>query len=159
MLRSDAKRSAAYPAAPTRGAAVTVAAAALAVPATAAVAVAPVAVPPGLSCDTGKHAIDDHTGYALCRNNGSATQTFLVCGWSPDVDGEHVTLGPGEPGQSTAHCAGPGSGIGEIQYGRSTPRSGRPVVGAGLQEHAWSETGTDPRAACLSGTSRLVTLQ
>ena len=75
------------------------------------------AIPPGLSCDTGKHAIDDYTGYALCRNNGSATQTFwvhLVCGWSPDVDGEHVTLRPGESGQSTAHCAGLGTGIGEI---------------------------------------------
>ncbi|MFB8030223.1 hypothetical protein ACFQ6U_15470 [Streptomyces sp. NPDC056465] len=100
-----------------RGAAVAVTAAALAVPATAAVAVAPAAVPPGLSCHTGKHAVDDYTGYALCRNDGSATQTFwvhLVCGWSPDVDGEHVTLGPGESGQSTAHCAGLGSGIGEI---------------------------------------------
>ncbi|MFC8228272.1 hypothetical protein [Streptomyces sp. NPDC057287] len=100
-----------------RGAAVTVSAAALAVPASAAVAGAPVAVPPGLSCDTGKHAIDDYTGFALCRNNGSATQTFwvhLVCGWSPDVDGEHVTLRPGESGQSTAHCGGLGTGIGEI---------------------------------------------
>ncbi|MFD5036524.1 hypothetical protein ACIOG7_17430 [Streptomyces sp. NPDC087894] len=100
-----------------RGAAVTGLAVALAVPVTAAVAAAPVATPPGLSCDTGKHAIDDYTGYALCRNNGSATQTFwvhLVCGWSPDVDGEHVTLRPGESGQSTAHCAGLGTGIGEI---------------------------------------------
>lgn len=73
--------------------------------------------PPGLSCDTGKHAADDYTGYALCRNNGSAAQTFwvhLVCGWSPDVDGEHVTLNPGQSGQSTAHCAGLGTGIGEI---------------------------------------------
>ncbi|MFD5137261.1 hypothetical protein ACFWMX_13645 [Streptomyces sp. NPDC058378] len=102
---------------PARGAAVTGLAVALAVPVTAAVAAAPVATPPGLSCDTGKHAIDDYTGYALCRNNGSATQTFwvhLVCGWSPDVDGEHVTLRPGESGQSTAHCAGLGTGIGEI---------------------------------------------
>ncbi|MGW1816166.1 hypothetical protein ACWCQM_21675 [Streptomyces sp. NPDC002125] len=100
-----------------RGAAVTGLTVALAVPATAAVAVAPAAIPPGLSCHTGKHAIDDYTGYALCRNNGSATQTFwvhLVCGWSPDVDGDHVTLRPGESGQSTAHCAGLGSGIGEI---------------------------------------------
>ncbi|MEV5603950.1 hypothetical protein AB0L33_21135 [Streptomyces sp. NPDC052299] len=75
------------------------------------------ATPPGLSCDTGKHAVDDYTGYALCRNNGSTTQTFwvhLVCGWSPDVDGEHVTLAPGQSGQSTAHCAGLGTGIGEI---------------------------------------------
>ncbi|MFF4245639.1 hypothetical protein ACFYY2_14355 [Streptomyces sp. NPDC001822] len=90
---------------------------ALAVPATSAVAVAPAATPPGLSCDTGKHAIDDYTGYALCRNNGSSTQTFwvhLVCGWSPDVDGERVTLSPGQSGQSTAHCAGLGTGIGEI---------------------------------------------
>ncbi|MFF9687681.1 hypothetical protein [Streptomyces sp. NPDC014623] len=103
---------------PARGAAVVGLIAALAVPATAAVAVTPVAaVPPGLSCDTGKHAIDDYTGYALCRNNGSTTQTFwvhLVCGWSPDVDGERVTLRPGASGQSTAHCAGLGSGIGEI---------------------------------------------
>lgn len=85
--------------------------------ATTAVAAAPAATPPGLSCDTGKHAVDDYTGYALCRNNGSATQTFwvhLVCGWSPDVDGEHVTLNPGQSGQSTAHCAGLGTGIGEI---------------------------------------------
>ncbi|MEU0137624.1 hypothetical protein ABZ172_26855 [Streptomyces sp. NPDC006296] len=99
------------------GAAAAGLAVALAVPATAAPALAP-ATPPGLSCDTGKHAVDDHTGYALCRNNGSATQTFwvhLVCGWSPDVDGDHVTLGPGESGQSTAHCAGLGTGIGEIQ--------------------------------------------
>ncbi|WP_327339832.1 hypothetical protein OG693_33070 [Streptomyces sp. NBC_01259] len=80
-------------------------------------AAAPAATPPGLSCETGKHAIDDYTGYALCRNNGGATQTFwvhLVCGWSPDVDGEHVTLNPGQSGQSTAHCAGLGTGIGEI---------------------------------------------
>ncbi|MDF9807711.1 hypothetical protein M2436_006258 [Streptomyces sp. HB372] len=78
---------------------------------------APGAIPPGLSCDTGKHAIDDYTGFALCKNNGSQTQTFwvhLVCGWSPDVDGNHVTLRPGESGQSTAHCAGLGTGIGEI---------------------------------------------
>ncbi|GGY99124.1 hypothetical protein CP967_04330 [Streptomyces nitrosporeus] len=94
-----------------------------AVPATAATSAAATAArtaaaaPQGLSCDTGKHAVDDHTGYALCRNNGSTTQTFwvhLVCGWSPDVDGEHVTLSPGQSGQSTAHCAGLGTGIGEI---------------------------------------------
>ncbi|MEU5718044.1 hypothetical protein AB0G71_20040 [Streptomyces sp. NPDC020403] len=101
-----------------RAAAVTGAALALAVPTSAATAAAPTAVPPGLSCDTGKHANDDYTGYALCRNDGSATQTFwvhLVCGWSPDVDGERVTLAPGRSGQSTAHCAGLGTGIGEIQ--------------------------------------------
>lgn len=101
-----------------RGAAVTGAALALAATAVApAAATTPAAIPPGLSCDTGKHAIDDYTGYALCRNNGSTTQIFwvhLVCGWSPDVDGEHVTLAPGQSGQSTAHCAGLGSGIGEI---------------------------------------------
>ncbi|MFI6962843.1 hypothetical protein [Streptomyces sp. NPDC050149] len=85
--------------------------------ATAASATAPAKTPPGLSCETGKHAVDDYTGYALCRNNGSTAQTFwvhLVCGWSPDVDGEHVTLNPGQSGQSTAHCAGLGTGIGEI---------------------------------------------
>ncbi|WP_328897282.1 hypothetical protein [Streptomyces sp. NBC_00236] len=85
--------------------------------ATAASAKAPAKTPPGLSCETGKHAVDDYTGYALCRNNGSAAQTFwvhLVCGWSPDVDGAHVTLNPGQSGQSTAHCAGLGTGIGEI---------------------------------------------
>lgn len=99
-----------------RGAVTTGLTVALAAPVTA-VAGAPAAAPPGLSCDTGKHAIDDHTGYALCRNDGSAPQTFwvhLVCGWSPDVDGEHVTLNPGRSGQSTAHCAGLGTGIGEI---------------------------------------------
>ncbi|MFE4452519.1 hypothetical protein [Streptomyces sp. NPDC056796] len=113
MLKGNAVRAL------IRGAAATGLAVALAVPVTAAVAAAPAAAtPPGLSCDTGKHAVDDYTGYALCRNNGSATQTFwvhLVCGWSPDVDGEHVTLRPGESGQSTAHCAGLGTGIGEIQ--------------------------------------------
>lgn len=100
-----------------RGAVVVGLSVAPAVPAGAAVAVAPAAVPPGLSCDTGKHANDDHTGYALCRNNGSTAKTFwvhLVCGWSPDVDGDHVTLRPGQSGQSTAHCAGLGTGIGEI---------------------------------------------
>ncbi|WP_326768911.1 hypothetical protein OG978_34120 [Streptomyces sp. NBC_01591] len=100
-----------------RGVVVAGAAAVLAVPATVATAVAPVATPPGLSCDTGKHEIDDYTGFALCRNNGSTTQTFwvhLVCGWSPDVDGEHVTLNPGQSGQSTAHCSALGTGIGEI---------------------------------------------
>ncbi|THA60941.1 hypothetical protein E6P78_25995 [Streptomyces sp. A0958] len=103
-----------------RAAAVTGLSTALAVAgalATAASAAAPAATPPGLSCETGKHAVDDHTGYALCRNNGGTTQTFwvhLVCGWSPDVDGEHVTLNPGQSGQSTAHCAGLGTGIGEI---------------------------------------------
>ncbi|MGW2477873.1 hypothetical protein [Streptomyces sp. NPDC001665] len=101
----------------TRRAAVTGLAAALAVAGGLAVAAPASATPPGLSCDTGKHAVDDYTGYALCRNNGSTTQTFwvhLVCGWSPDVDGEHVTLAPGQSGQSTAHCAGLGTGIGEI---------------------------------------------
>jgi hypothetical protein len=100
-----------------RGAAIAGLTAALAMPVTAAAAGAPAAVPPGLSCDTGKHAIDDYTGYALCRNDGSTAQTFwvhLVCGWSPDVDGEHVRLNPGQSGQSTAHCAGIGTGIGEI---------------------------------------------
>ncbi|ROQ60107.1 hypothetical protein EDD93_7527 [Streptomyces sp. 840.1] len=103
-----------------RGAAVAGLTAALAAStglATTAAAAAAAATPPGLSCDTGKHAVDDYTGYALCRNNGSTTQTFwvhLVCGWSPDVDGEHVTLNPGQSGQSTAHCAGLGTGIGEI---------------------------------------------
>ncbi|MFJ2024685.1 hypothetical protein ACIODW_12895 [Streptomyces sp. NPDC087897] len=91
---------------------------ALAVPVTAATATAaPTAIPPGLSCETGKHAIDDYTGFALCRNNGSRTQVFwvhLVCGWSPDVDGDRVTLRPGESGQSTAHCGSLGTGIGEI---------------------------------------------
>ncbi|MBD3549581.1 MULTISPECIES: hypothetical protein [Streptomyces] len=102
-----------------RALAAAAAAAALAVPATAATATAaPAATPPGLSCETGKHAIDDYTGFALCRNNGSQTQVFwvhLVCGWSPDVDGERVTLRPGQSGQSTAHCGSLGTGIGEIQ--------------------------------------------
>ncbi|MFF2599724.1 hypothetical protein ACFVVB_11635 [Streptomyces californicus] len=102
-----------------RALAAVAAAAALAVPATAATATAaPAATPPGLSCETGKHAIDDYTGFALCRNNGSQTQVFwvhLVCGWSPDVDGERVTLRPGQSGQSTAHCGSLGTGIGEIQ--------------------------------------------
>ena len=101
-----------------RGAGLAGLALALAVPMTTVLAVTPAAAtPPGLACDTGKHAVDDYTGYALCRNNGSTTQTFwvhLVCGWSPDVDGEHVTLNPGQSGQSTAHCAGLGTGIGEI---------------------------------------------
>ncbi|MFF2011068.1 hypothetical protein ACFVWY_18620 [Streptomyces sp. NPDC058195] len=75
------------------------------------------ATPPGLSCDTGKHAVDEYTGFALCSNGGSAPQTFwvhLVCGWAPDVDGEHITLAPGQSGQSTAHCGDIGTGIGEI---------------------------------------------
>jgi hypothetical protein len=75
------------------------------------------ATPPGLACETGRHAVDNYTGYALCRNNGNAPQTFwvhLVCGWSPDQDGEHVTLNPGQSGQSTAHCSSLGTGIGEI---------------------------------------------
>ncbi|MFF1832873.1 hypothetical protein ACFVXE_01440 [Streptomyces sp. NPDC058231] len=100
-----------------RGAVVAAMTVALAGPAAAATAAAPTATPPGLSCDTGKHEVDDYTGYALCRNNGSTARTFwvhLVCGWSPDVDGEHVTLNPGRSGQSTAHCAGIGTGIGEI---------------------------------------------
>ncbi|MFI1934296.1 hypothetical protein [Streptomyces sp. NPDC020330] len=99
-------------------AAASTAAALAVVPVTATTATAaPGAIPPGLSCDTGKHAIDDYTGFALCRNNGSRTETFwvhLVCGWSPDVDGNRVTLRPGESGQSTAHCGSLGTGIGEI---------------------------------------------
>ncbi|MET9092464.1 MULTISPECIES: hypothetical protein [Streptomyces] len=93
---------------------------ALAIPvtsATATPAAAPAAIPPGLSCHTGKHAIDEYTGFALCRNNGSQTQTFwvhLVCGWAPDVDGNRVTVRPGESDQSTAHCGKIGTGIGEI---------------------------------------------
>ncbi|MBV7243289.1 hypothetical protein [Streptomyces sp. MW-W600-10] len=101
-----------------RTVAATAMAAALTVPVTAVTATAaPAAIPPGLSCDTGKHAIDEYTDFALCRNNGSRTQTFwvhLVCGWAPDVDGNHVTLRPGESGQSTAHCGKIGTGIGEI---------------------------------------------
>lgn len=103
-----------------RALAVVSTAVALAIPVTSATAkpaAAPAAIPPGLSCDTGKHAIDEYTGFALCRNNGSRTQTFwvhLVCGWAPDVDGNHVTLRPGESGQSTAHCGKIGTGIGEI---------------------------------------------
>ncbi|MGW1297246.1 hypothetical protein [Streptomyces sp. NPDC002533] len=101
-----------------RALAATVTAAALAVPVTSATATAaPAAIPPGLSCHTGKHANDDYTGFALCRNNGRQTQTFwvhLVCGWAPDVDGNRVTLRPGESGQSTAHCGALGTGIGEI---------------------------------------------
>ncbi|MFJ9322951.1 hypothetical protein [Streptomyces globisporus] len=101
-----------------RALAATATVAALGVSVTSATATAaPAATPPGLSCDTGKHAIDEYTGFALCRNNGSQTQTFwvhLVCGWAPDVDGNHVTLRPGESGQSTAHCGKIGTGIGEI---------------------------------------------
>ncbi|MFZ4264458.1 hypothetical protein ACOZFM_06040 [Streptomyces arboris] len=103
-----------------RALAVVSTAAALAIPvtsATATPAAAPAAIPPGLSCHTGKHAIDEYTGFALCRNNGSQTQTFwvhLVCGWAPDVDGNRVTVRPGESDQSTAHCGKIGTGIGEI---------------------------------------------
>ncbi|GAA3735352.1 hypothetical protein [Streptomyces tremellae] len=70
-----------------------------------------------LSCDTGRSAVDDYTGFALCQNTGSAPVTFwvhLVCGWAPDVDGNHVTVGPGQSSQSTAHCGSIGTGIGEI---------------------------------------------
>nr|WP_234426476.1 hypothetical protein [Streptomyces niger] len=84
----------------------------------AALAVPAAATPPGLSCDTGKHADDAYTGYARCRNNGSAPQTFwvhLVCGWAPDADGERVTLDPGRTGRSTGRCGGIGTGVGEIQ--------------------------------------------
>lgn len=79
---------------------------------------APSAEPPGFACETGKHNIDDYTGWALCTNNSGVTQTFwvhLICGWSPDPDGEHVTLAPGDSGQSTAHCSSLGSGIAEIE--------------------------------------------
>ncbi|MFI7236110.1 hypothetical protein [Streptomyces cyaneofuscatus] len=99
-----------------RGLAVASTALALAIPVTSATAT-PAAIPPGLSCHTGKHAIDEYTGFALCRNNGSQTQTFwvhLVCGWAPDVDGNRVTVRPGESDQSTAHCGKIGTGIGEI---------------------------------------------
>ncbi|MFJ6700654.1 hypothetical protein ACIQM4_32045 [Streptomyces sp. NPDC091272] len=95
-------------------------AAVLAVPLTTgtALADAPVAIPPGLSCDTGVHNNDDYTGWAFCTNNGGSTQTFwvhLICGWSPDVDGERVTIRPGQSGQSTAHCGALGTGIGKIE--------------------------------------------
>lgn len=75
------------------------------------------ATPPGLSCTTGRHNNDEYTGFALCENRGSVAQTFwvhLVCGWSPDVDGDHVTVAPGGVNQSTAHCSALGTGIGEI---------------------------------------------
>ncbi|MFB9482502.1 hypothetical protein ACFFSH_24455 [Streptomyces filamentosus] len=95
------------------------ASAALALSAAAPAAVAaPAADPHGLSCEKGKHNIDDYTGWALCTNVGSEPITFwvhLVCGWSPDVDGEHIRLAPGDSSQSTAHCSSLGSGIGEIQ--------------------------------------------
>ncbi|MEU7315056.1 hypothetical protein [Streptomyces sp. NPDC007083] len=90
----------------------------LSLPSAATVAAVGAATPPGLSCHTGRHHNDEYTGYALCRNNGRATQAFwvhLVCGWSPDIDGEHVTLRPGQSGQSTAHCSKLGSGIGRIE--------------------------------------------
>lgn len=69
------------------------------------------------ACDTGKHVIDEYTGFAICRNNGSRPQTFwvhLVCGRAPHVDGSRVTVRPGESDQSTAHCGTIGTGIGEI---------------------------------------------
>ncbi|MFE6225910.1 MULTISPECIES: hypothetical protein [unclassified Streptomyces] len=95
------------------------AALALALSAAAPAAVAaPAADPHGLSCEKGKHNIDDYTGWALCTNVGSEPITFwvhLVCGWSSDVDGERIRLEPGDSGQSTAHCSSLGSGIGEIQ--------------------------------------------
>ncbi|MEW2549565.1 hypothetical protein AB0910_27945 [Streptomyces sp. NPDC047002] len=78
---------------------------------------APAAPAAALSCDTGRSAVDDYTGFALCQNTGSAPVTFwvhLVCGWAPDVDGNHVTVGPGQSSQSTAHCGSIGTGIGEI---------------------------------------------
>lgn len=78
----------------------------------------PHADPPGLACEKGKHNIDDYTGWALCTNTSNVTQTFwvhLICGWSPDADGERVTLVPGDSGQSTAHCSSLGSGIAEIK--------------------------------------------
>ncbi|MBQ1162839.1 hypothetical protein KBZ21_33035 [Streptomyces sp. A73] len=90
----------------------------LCLPAGATAAAADAATPPGLSCHTGKHHNDPYTGFALCKNNGRATQTFwvhLVCGWAPDVDGNRVTLRPGQSGQSTAHCGALGTGIGKIE--------------------------------------------
>ncbi|MEU2721080.1 hypothetical protein ABZ625_11060 [Streptomyces smyrnaeus] len=90
----------------------------LCLPAGATAAAAGAATPPGLSCHTGKHHNDPYTGFALCKNNGRATQTFwvhLVCGWAPDVDGNRVTLRPGQSGQSTAHCGALGTGIGKIE--------------------------------------------
>ncbi|MFF7330052.1 hypothetical protein ACIQU5_32360 [Streptomyces sp. NPDC090306] len=96
--------------------ALTTALAAVTLPAATASA-APAATPPGLSCHTGKHNNDEYTGFALCENRGTATQTFwvhLVCGWAPDVDGTRVTIAPGRVGQSEAHCSILGSGIGGI---------------------------------------------
>ncbi|MBO8190088.1 hypothetical protein [Streptomyces spirodelae] len=90
----------------------------LTLPGSTAAAAAGAATPPGLSCHTGKHHNDSYTGFALCKNNGRSTQTFwvhLVCGWAPDVDGNRVTLRPGQSGQSTAHCGALGTGIGRIE--------------------------------------------
>ncbi|MET9295319.1 hypothetical protein [Streptomyces sp. NPDC003077] len=73
------------------------------------------ATPPGLDCFTEKHNNDPSTGFAFCVNRGTAPQTFwvhLVCGLAFDQDGEHVTVAPGQSGQSTAHCGG--TGIGEM---------------------------------------------
>jgi hypothetical protein len=78
---------------------------------------APAAPAAVLSCDTGRSAVDDYTGFALCTNTGTAPVTFwvhLVCGWAPDEDGNHVTVGPNQSSQSTAHCGSIGTGIGEI---------------------------------------------
>ncbi|CAM5342938.1 hypothetical protein SGRI78S_01555 [Streptomyces griseus subsp. griseus] len=71
-----------------RALAATATVSALAVSVTSATA-APAAIPPGLSYDTGKHAVDAYTGFALCRNNGGQTQTFwvhLVCPRTPSPD-------------------------------------------------------------------------
>ncbi|CAO0831536.1 hypothetical protein SMICM17S_12542 [Streptomyces microflavus] len=82
---------------------------ALAIPVTSATANRPPPRPPfrPASPATPASTPSTITGFALCRNNGSQTQTFwvhLVCGWAPDIDGNHITLRPGESGQSTAHC-------------------------------------------------------
>ncbi|WP_017572935.1 hypothetical protein [Nocardiopsis halotolerans] len=70
-----------------------------------------------LDCDTFRHNNDPDVGIAACTNHTGQTMRFravIVCGWAPDVNGNWVTLSPGEYGQSQGRCAFYSSGVGAI---------------------------------------------
>lgn len=70
-----------------------------------------------LDCDTFTHHNDPDLGIAFCTNDSNRTMKFravVVCGRAFDVDGQWVTLHPGQSGQSQGKCAFYSTGVGAI---------------------------------------------
>ncbi|MER6509368.1 MULTISPECIES: hypothetical protein [unclassified Nonomuraea] len=70
-----------------------------------------------LQCNSGRAPEDGYVGRADCHNPTGQTWVYravITCGWSPDVVGPWVTLGPGASGRSEGKCASWGSGVGAV---------------------------------------------